>query len=98
MQRDWQIIFSVLSKLLGWILGLAIAGVFSIALTPGTIISFFRGWRFIWWEYARWAVTGVFLGVFELRNIGFHWQELYFLPILGSCQSCRTRLVADPRR
>jgi hypothetical protein len=86
MQRDWQIIFSVLSKLLGWTLGLAIAGVFSIALMPGTIISFFRGRRFIWWEYARSALTGAFLAVFvyELRNVGFHWQELYFLPILGA--------------
>jgi hypothetical protein len=86
MQRDWQILISVLSKILGWTLRLAIAGLFSIALTPWTMIWFFRGRRYIWWEYARWVLTGVFLGVFvyKLRNLGFHWQELYFLPILGA--------------
>jgi type IV secretory pathway TraG/TraD family ATPase VirD4 len=86
MQRDLQILISVVSKLLGWTLGLAVAGVFSIVLTPGIIVSFIRGRRFIWWEYARWVLTGGLLGVFvyELRNTGFHWRELYFLPILGA--------------
>jgi hypothetical protein len=50
--------------------------------------------------YARWAVTGVFLGVFvyELWDSGFHWQELYFLPILGAAQSRWQGLIPDPGR
>jgi hypothetical protein len=85
MQREVQIVISVISRVLGWTLGLAIAGALSIVITPGTIISFLRGRRYVWLEYGRWMLTGVFLGMFiyELRNLGFHWQELYFLPILG---------------
>lgn len=86
MQREGQAVISVISGVLGWTLGLAIAGAVSIVITPGTILSFLRGRRYIWWEYARWALTGVLLGMFvyELRNLGFHWQELYFLPVLGA--------------
>jgi hypothetical protein len=37
-------------------------------------------------EYVRWVLIGIFLGIFvyELRELGFHWRELYFLPLLGA--------------
>jgi len=81
MQRDWQVLVGILSRILGWTLGLAIAGCFSMVLIPAAVYWFFRGRRYIWWEYARWALTGVLLAgfLYQVRTLGFHWQELYFL-------------------
>jgi hypothetical protein len=84
--RDLQAFISIIGRVVGWSLGLAVIGCFSIVLIPTTMLSFARGQRYIWWEYVRWILTAVFLAsfIYELQKFGFRWQELYFLPILGA--------------
>jgi hypothetical protein len=82
MQRDSQALISVASRILGWTLVLAIAGVFSIIVMPCAIVVLSGTGTSQGVLAGRSQARLVVVFVYKLRAFGFQSQDLYFLPIL----------------
>ena len=72
--RAFEMLMLVVGTVLGWILKHALWGVAAGLLLPLKVLAFFRGHRFVWLEYAAWAVTidawGRFINDARLEEIG----------------------------